>query len=46
MLQGVAYQPHRREASLAGLAVFMNGNFRPTGTSTKNPRQLPAGGSP
>ena len=44
--QGGAYQPHRREDSLAELAIFMRTNFRPTGTSTKNPRQLPAGGSP
>src|SRR6266404_6063078 len=45
-LQGVAYQPHRREDSLAELAAFMNGNFHPTGTTKKNPRQFPAGGSP
>ena len=46
MLQSVAYQPPRREDSLAELAIFMAAISVPSGTSKKNPRQLPAGGSP
>src|SRR4026207_954645 len=46
MLQSVAYQPPRREDSLAELAIFMAAISAPSGTSKKNPWQLPAGGSP